>query len=204
MSDPAVRRPCWRSQQSELLPRLQILRIFKGPLNPKILTISVCTQYFAQKLPTQYSKEALLFHQTKDPIFNSQFPWKPENIGSKTTQPSANSTSDLIPKRSELEETRYRKKQVHFENNHWTKKNYRTREGKPISKNKKKNQISGVVLTDQTATKSEEDPGREMPARKPQQQSEATGEERKRSGSSSSHSNNTRQQCTLIPPKAQV
>jgi hypothetical protein len=138
MSDPAVRRPCPRSQQSGLLPRLQLLRIFKGPLNPKILTISVCTQYFARKVPTQYSKEALLFHQTKDPIFNSQFPWKPENIGSKTTQPSANSTSDLIPKRSELEETRYRKKQVHFENNHWTKKKLQnTRRETKFKKTKK-------------------------------------------------------------------
>jgi hypothetical protein len=47
-------------------------------------------------------------------------------------------------------------------------------------KKKKKNQIRGVLLTDQTATKSEEDPGREMPARKPQQQSEATGEEKEK------------------------
>jgi hypothetical protein len=108
----------------------------------------------------------------------------------------------LIPKRSELEETRYRKSKCILKTITGQKKLQNTRRETNFKK-KKKNQIRGVLLTDQTATKSEEDPGREMPARKPQQQSEATGEERKRSGSSSSHSNNTRQ-CTLIPPKAQV
>jgi len=107
----------------------------------------------------------------------------------------------LIPKRWELEETRYRKSKCILKTITGQKKTTEHEKGNQFQKNKK-NQISGVLLTDQTATKSEEDPGREMPARKPQQQSEATGEERKRSGSSS-HSINTRQ-CTLIPPKAQV
>jgi hypothetical protein len=59
------------------------------------------------------------------------------------------------------------------------KKTTEHEKGNQFQKNKK-NQISGVLLTDQTATKSEEDPGREMPARKPQQQSEATGEEKEK------------------------
>ncbi len=138
MSDPAVRRPCPRSQQSGLLPRLQLLRIFKGPLNPKILTISVCTQYFAQKVPTQYSKEALLFHQTKDPILNSQFPWKPENNRKQNHPAISKQHIGLDTQKIGTRRNKVQKKQVHFENNHWTKKNYRTREGKPNSKKQKK------------------------------------------------------------------
>jgi hypothetical protein len=86
--------------------------------------------------PPNTAKKPYVFHQTKDPIFNSQFPWKRENIGSKPTHPSVNSTSDLIPKRSDLEETWYRKSKCILKTI-TGQKNYRTREGKPISKTKK-------------------------------------------------------------------
>jgi hypothetical protein len=107
-------------------------------LNPKILTISVCTQYFAQKVPTQYSKEALLFHQTKDPILNSQFPWKPENNRKQNHPAISKQHIGLDTQKIGTRRNKVQKKQVHFENNHWTKKNYRTREGKPNSKKQKK------------------------------------------------------------------
>jgi hypothetical protein len=54
----------------------------------------------------------------------------------QTHPPISNSTSDLMPKRSDLEETWYKKSKCILKTI-TGQKNYRTQEGKPISKTKK-------------------------------------------------------------------
>jgi hypothetical protein len=72
-------------------------------------------------------------------------------MGSKPTHPSANSTSDLIPKRSDLEETWYRKSKCILKTITGQKQLQNTRRETNFKKHK--NQIRGVLLTDQTAAK---------------------------------------------------